>query len=310
MRGVGWSWEAMDEFDISIYYPLPNLTTEGYVSLTKVMLLNLPAWAPPHVTASAHRVSQSLTATEAALVARIEEDLGTRRHRAFDLFVDAVWYVLRERLEAYGIYTHEGAAELTEEDRDLLDWDRRIARARLAGRLHFKVFGDGIEFLRASYSQQSVHMATRLTWLTGRDHGIPLDELVGANLVSLIQVCQVRYEAMVNTRNSRTGKSIADLRQLRDRLRRQLYAYCGVVATMVDPDDDASRAAVEAALRPILVARANSRRKLIGTSLEEIEAKLDAGEDPLDPFEVEDGLADELADPSPVAEPEAQAQAE
>jgi hypothetical protein len=161
--------------------------------------------------------------------------------------------------------------------------------------MHARVFGDGVEFLRAPQAQQAAQMAARLRWLH-LDHGIPLDDVIGGDLVALLDRCQIRFEAMVNHRGARTGKSLTDVRELRNRLRRQLYTYCGAVGSMID-GDPASVAIVEAALRPILVARANSRRKVAGTGVEALEDELGQSDEM-------DDIASELGE-EPDPEPEA-----
>ena len=271
----------MHEFDLSLYFPLPNLTTEGYVTLAKVLLNAAPENPPPHLAATMASLEVSLAEAETALVARIDEDLGTQRDRNFDLFVDAVWYAMRERLASWSLYAHDGAAELSEADRDALELDERLERARLAAQVHAKLFGDGVDFLRMPYAQQAAHMAARLRWFASKDHAYPLAELIGPDLASLVARCQVRYEAMVSERNTKTGRSIADLREIRNVLRRQLYRYCGALGTLVEDDDAASVAAVEAALRPILMTRARSRSRQAGAGLEGEQATL--GEEAAEP---------------------------
>ncbi|PRQ10119.1 hypothetical protein [Enhygromyxa salina] len=252
----------MNDFDLSIYYPIPLLTTEGYVSLCKTLLGVDLGQVPPQVTATRNDLAAVLAEVEAGLVARIDEDLSTRREQAFDSLVDRVWLELRERLEFYTIYQHDGAAMFTEEDRAGLELDERISQARTAAEIRERMFSDGTDFLRAVYPQQATHMAARLDWLDTKDFdGETLATLVGDELATLLKTCQARYEAMVSGRSSRDGKSSADLRELRNRLRRQLYAYCGGVGTMYDFKKPETAKIVEVALRPILVMRAQARRK-------------------------------------------------
>lgn len=247
--------------DLSIYYPIPLLTTEGFVSMTNTMLDVAPSDPPGHVELAIKDLAGVLSEVEAGLVSRIDEDVSTRLERAFDIFVDGVWLDLRSRLEFYGLYKHEGTAKFTDEDLEELDFDHRLDKARSAAKILGRLFGDGTDFLRDRYPQQATHMAARLDWVQSKDLDAELSELVTHDFTVLLKVCQNRYEAMVSERSSRDGKSTADLRELRNKLRCQLYSYCGAVGSMYQPGDPETAKVIEAALRPILIVRAQARRK-------------------------------------------------
>lgn len=296
----------MAELDLSIYYPIPLLTTEGYVSLTKTMLDVAPKDPPQVVEVAKKDLSQVRNEVEAGLVVRIDEDLSTRIERSFDSFVDRVWNELRDRLAFYTIYMHEGAAKFTDADRAQLDFDHRVEQARVAAKIIDRIFAQGADFLREKFPQQATHMAARLDWVESKELDKALAELVTPELLGLIKVCQVRYEAMVNERSSRDGKSLADLRALRNKLRCQLYVYCGAVGTIYDPDKPATAKIVQAALRPILIARAQARRKDGANTngsdneLAALDSEL-AALDELGPNEAEGTIEDNP--PPPVVEP-------
>jgi hypothetical protein len=270
----------MSEIDLSIYYPIPLLTTEGYISLLKSMLMVAPANPPDHVKEAIAALANAVTEAESLLVARLDENFSTGLERAFDTLVDQVWVELRQRLEFAAIYRHEGAAKFTDEDRIKLDLEERLEESRIAGMMLERMFANGVDFLRAPYPQQATHMAARLDWIDSKNFDEALEELVGPKLTALLKVCQQRYEAMVGERSSRDGKSVADFRELRNVLRRQLYGYCGAVGTLYKVGDAKSAEAVENALRPILVAREHARRKAAGLP-EESEA-VEGELDPLD----------------------------
>lgn len=277
----------MFAIDMSIYFPTPQLTTGDFVSLIRTLIRFAPKNPPAHVQTAIDELKKALAIAESTLVVRIDEDLSTRLERAFDTLVDYVWNELRRRLEFAGIYNHPGAAMFTEEDRQELEIEERIEEAHTASTMSSRIFANGVDFLRTSFSQQSTHMAARLDWVDAKDFGPMLEEIVGPKLVTLLQVCQRRYEAMVEDRSSRDGKSAADLRELRSNMRRQIGAYCGVIGSMYSVDDPDSAKIVEAALRPILIARAHSRRKDLGIQ--------DQPEDVIEELEHElQDLADEL----------------
>lgn len=270
----------MAVFDLSVYYPIPLLTTEGYVALTRTLLAVTPKDSPGHVEAAAKSLAETLAETEAGLVSRIDENLSTGLERAFDTFVDGVWLELRNRLAFYRHYRHDGAAMLNEEDRAALDYDDRLERGRIAEMILERMFGSGTDFLRGQFPQQAINMASRLDWLESKQLGETLETIVGEELASLLQRCQIRYEAMVSERGSRDGKSVADLRDLRNRLRVELYAYAGAVGTMANAKLPEAITVVENALRPILIARTQTRRKA-GPGLAEddgAEGEVEAGQ--------------------------------
>jgi hypothetical protein len=269
----------MSVLDLSVYYPLPLLTTEGYVSLTNTMLDVAPTAPPAHVQLAADLLIKVLSEVEIGLVSRIDEDLSTRLDRAFDIFVDGVWLEMRERLLFFAYYKHEGTAKFTEEDRIALDFETRVDHARAADMILNRLFSEGTDFLRERFPQQATHMAARLDWVESKQLEDQLAELVTPEFVTLLKVSQNRYEAMVNERSSRDGKSVADLQALRHKLRVQLYAYAGAIGSMYDGTPEAAKV-VETALRPILVVRAQARRKAAGLALEEddLEVVGEAGE--------------------------------
>lgn len=256
----------MNVFDLSVYYPIPLLSTEGYVSLTKTLVEVAPNAPPGHVKLSMEQLLGVLALVDAGLISRIDEDLSTRLERAYDIFVDGVWFELRDRLAFYECFKHEGTAMFSEEERDELEFDERLEQGRTAAMIHSRIFGDGADFLRDRYPEQATHMATRLNWVESKQLEDQLTDLVTPQFVTLLKVCQRRYESMVNDRSSRVGKSIADLRELRNKLRTQIYGYVGAVGSMYDGTPETAEI-IEKALRPILIARSQSRRKTIDALL-------------------------------------------
>jgi hypothetical protein len=281
----------MTEIDLSIYYPIPLLTTEGYISLLKAALMVAPVDPPAHVKEAMIALANAVTEAEGLLVARLDENFSTGLERSFDIMVDQVWIELRQRLEFAAIYKHEGAAKFTDEDRSKLEFEDRLEEARIAAIMIERMFANGVDFLRTPYPQQATHMAARLDWVDTKKFDEALEELVGLKLTTLLRVCQQRYEVMVGERGSRDGKSVADFRELRNFLRRHLYAYCGAVGTLYKFGDAKSIEVVEHALRPILVAREHARRKAAGLpedgdaavdQLDQLD-QLDEGEAPNEP---------------------------
>lgn len=267
----------MNDFDLSLYFPIPMLSTEAMVSLGTTLIAVAPAEAPPHVVTGIEVFASVLAEVKAGLVSKIDEDLSTATERDFDTVVDRAWLELRERLAFFEIYAQPGMNQLTDADREALDWEGRLEQARVAAVLLNRLFSEGTDFLRAAYPQQVTQMAARLEWLDDKQLNDALTDLVGAELTSLITLCQVRYQAMVNDRGSRAGKSLADLRVLRNRLRRQICSYAGMIGTLVQLDDPTSEAEATAALRPILLARANARRKSLTGPAVEDGAEVEAG---------------------------------
>lgn len=176
-------------------------------------------------------------------------------------------FEVRTRLESYDLYKHEGAQKLTDADREALDFATQVERSRTAATIHARLFGEGMDFLRGRYPQQATQMAARLDWLARKQLDDDFAELITPEWADLLKICQARYEAMISERSTRDRKSAADLRDLRNRLRMQIYAYCGAIGSMLDPDAAESAKLVETALRPILSYRAQNRRKGAGEEL-------------------------------------------
>jgi hypothetical protein len=284
-------------FDLSIYYPIPQLMAVDFITLIKTLIRLAPKNPPQHVAAAIDQLKKTLADAESSMVVRIDEDLSTKLERAFDTLVDYVWNELRRRLEFAGIYNHPGAPMLSDEEREELEFDERLEEARSATKINERLFGKGTDFLRTRFSQQSTHMAARLDWIDSKELGPMLEEIVGPKLVALLKVCQRRYEAMVEERSARDGKSATDLRDLRVDLRRHIAAYCGVIGSMYKVDQPETAKVVEAALRPILIARSHTRR--LGDKpeevIEQLEQELQELADELEQ-ELESPLGEEQAD--------------
>ena len=280
----------MHHFDLSIYYPIPLLTTEGYISLIKTALMVAPENPPEHVKEAIVTLGDELDGAETTLVERIDEDLSTALERLFDSVVDRSWHETRQRMVFASIYLHEGTAMFTEEDRIELEYEERVEEAHAAAKMHERIFGGGLDFLRSPYPQQSTHTAARLDWIASKDLGPAFEEVIGPKLFTLLKVCQRRYEAMVGERSSRDGKSVADLRELRNHLRCVLSTYVGAIGTLYKVKQPETAAVVENALRPILIAREYARRKDLGL-VEEAPSELE--DEPLDEDEELEGEGDE-----------------
>lgn len=261
------------------------LSTDGYVSLIKTLLRVAPKNPPAHILAAIQGLAAVLVAARSGLAGRLNANSSTALERAFDILVDRVWVELRDRLTFFEIYLHEGVAKFTDEDRAALEFDSKVDKARLAANLLERLFGDGLEFLRLPFPQQATQMGARLDWMEEQHKLGELDELVGKDLALLVQICQKRYEEMVGNRGSRSGKSLSDLQAIRNDLRRHIYSYCGAIGMMANygDADPATVDEVELALRPILISRANARRRpgdpgVEAEGEEEGEVEIDASE--------------------------------
>lgn len=194
--------------------------------------------------------------TEQALVARLGSDVDVALERSFDLLVDRVWLFLRSALEFWSIYEHDGVAMFTEQEQADIDLDECQELAKIADDLLNRLFGiEGSEFLRLPYMQQAAHMASRLQLIASKNLGQSYEDLIGARMVKLLQICQKRYEAMVNARTARESGVVADLREQRAAMQRAIQLYAVAVVGMLDEDEPESPTIVSNALRPILITR-------------------------------------------------------
>jgi len=154
--------------------------------------------------------------------------------RPVDQELDAAWIAIHDRLHAYA----EIETQSTQCARELLDL----------------LFGEGLAFLDAPYTQQWAESRKRLDELAERGLRDTLVDLCGAEFVDALEAAQQRYAAALGMGAERSNPPPATQGQLRA-LRAAIANYAVQVAACVDPDDAAAVDAAERTLQPILVRR-------------------------------------------------------
>jgi hypothetical protein len=201
---------------------------------------------------------------------------------ALDGGADALWAVLRNRLEAWSGLQHAGVAIVAQAHgkgsaigKTLAAGQDKAARARaLAGRL----FGtDGLTFTRTPYPEQAQAMASILRLIEKDGLANEIDELTGPEILVGLRACQAQYEGMVAARLSRDGRKSGDLGILRGKLLRAIARYTNAVLGVLDEDDPDSLQLVTTALLPLELLRTSTASS--GSAAAPVEPEDTAGDD-------------------------------
>jgi hypothetical protein len=250
----------LHSIDLSALTNVPSLTVTGYVSLVKALAQVQPPTLPDHVNRAFKRMQATRELAEKAIVARLGDDVDLGLERSFDFLTDRVWTHVRDLLAFWAIYRHEGVALFTPQQRAELDIEECQELAAIADDLGNRLFGsEGTDFLRLAFLQQATHMAGRLQLIADKGLGERFEQLVGPRTVKLLQLCQQRYEAMVNARSAREGGVVGNLHQHRASLHRAIQLYALAVVGMLDEEDVVSLDTVQRALIPLVVTRLHRR---------------------------------------------------
>jgi hypothetical protein len=258
------STDPFADFDFTRYNSVANLPLLTMVSLVKSLVVVTPEDCPAHVESLVKQLDKTATQAELAMIVRLREDNegDGPADLALDNVVDPLWSLLRQRLGGWAVYARGGLDFLEHADDLPLELDIETLRDKTAraSEISERLFGrDGLRFVQRPYAEQAQHMANVLGLIDTDELGEELIELTGPELLPMLRHCQARYERMVQARSVRDIGSAADLRTLRDRLRRLVIRYAGAVITMLDESAPETRDIVEAALMPMLTIRSTSR---------------------------------------------------
>lgn len=95
-------------------------------------------------------------------------------------------------------------------------------------------------------------MASLLRLIDEDGYDPDLAELVGAEWVTVLRICQIQYEAMIDDRLARERGKNLSLSKSRSKLRRMISAYNTAIVTLLDDDVPETLDIVVAALRPMV----------------------------------------------------------
>lgn len=232
-------------FDQSVYVRAPVITVSSGVSLA----LALVDACPKDVSAQVKKAVKKLkTTAESARDALAERNrlLGTFSEedtRALDNEADRIWGGFRMGLQALSMLP-----------------PARHPKAKRAAELDAQLFGQGMEFLKADFSTQSINMSAILLRIHQDKLQSEIDALIGPDFLQAAREIQPRYEAMVSERLRRdkaTGQNFLDMTR---GLQAAIVNYASKLLGAVDEDDPEAVEAVRIALLPIANARAANAR--------------------------------------------------
>lgn len=251
------SKKSIYDFDPTVYMSLPRLNVSGLLTVVKVLIQLQPEGDWPEVETAVERVVEDVSAIDTVLVDRIVDPARFSRDDVkFDLFVDGLWGLFRDRLTGWSRYLADGRKRLALDAQLEIDLDALEHRAERASEVLDKLFVDGLEFLRRNYNEQAQLMSNVLEAIAVEKLDDELSELTGAELLPLLRACQRHYDKMVSDRLAREqNTTIGNLNLLKARLLRSVQFYVSAVIGTLNAKKPNTVEAVEAALQPIVNVR-------------------------------------------------------
>lgn len=246
-------------FDFAPYRRIPHVTALTTLALGRALLEARPAERSDQIEQAAKMVSDQLAAVEAALERHDHAPPHYDDGPGFEGGTEALWEVLRGRLSAWQGFEHPGLDALIERGdglgRVLEDGRRKATRARACAEALFA--RAGLRVFRGPYDDQSGAMGVMLRLIDDGDFDAEIEELVGVEILPALAGCQVRYRDMVAQRHREASAADpSSLALLRQQLRRSLELYAVTVLALLAAGSEEAAQTVRAALRPIVVLRA------------------------------------------------------
>ncbi len=246
---------GFDTFDPTEYTRTPNIPTRSTVGLGRALLKLRPAKSNSVLDKAAIKLETTLVELETSLTDRLRSSNSDApvREIDFDRATDGLWVSLRDRLNSWLAFEHQGLDALPSdlhEQAKLTHAKQQAARAR---KLHDRLFGaNGMAFVQQPFFEQAAAMASLLRLIDEDGHDSELTELVGAEWLAALRACQIQYESMIDDRLARERGKNQNLAKIRNKLRRVISAYNTAVITMLDDDVPETLDLVVAALRPMV----------------------------------------------------------
>ncbi len=245
-------------FNPTPYLTAPQFPLHTLAVLSKALSRRMPG-DPPVFVAQAEVSMRTMTEdAEQVMVARLREtNKGQLKlDLALDNALDGLWSLSRERLLGWARYERPGLDFLVTDEKLELNFEEVRAKARRAGELARKLFGEGpLEMLSKSYPEQAQLMANVLRLVKHDGLEAELIELSGEELLPILRRCQVAYVDMVDRRAGDASKARTDLGVARQLLGRQIVQYNTMVMAMLDIEKPQTQALVETALLPMVAMR-------------------------------------------------------
>jgi hypothetical protein len=246
---------AFDTFDPIEYTRTPNIPTRTTVGLGRALLKLRPAKSNDVLDKAASKLESTLQALESSLTERLRASNSEApvREIDFDRATDGLWVSLRDRLYSWVAFEHQGLDALPGELLEKANLGHAKNQALRAHKLHDRLFGsNGVAFVQQPFFEQSASMASLLRLIDEDGHDPDLAELVGAEWLTVLRICQIQYESMIDDRLARERGKNVNLTTIRNKLRRMITAYNNAVVTLLDDDVPETLDLVVAALRPMV----------------------------------------------------------
>lgn len=245
---------------------IPNVTLKTMLRLAKTMLRDRPKGkdSTPSIEDAIEDLLELIQAIAEAIIIRM---IGANpelfaSELEFDRVVDALWVLLRRRLVDAQVYAHDGLDLLTDSQAEEAKLEESRALSDRAAELDKRIFGSlsVADIVKASFTDQVESMAAVIGLIEREELRDDLVDVVGTRLVKTIEVCQERYEDMIDDRLGRKRGLSHDLGELRHQLRWQIVAYVNAVQSLVRPKYPETGEAVLGYLQPILTLRESLAR--------------------------------------------------
>jgi hypothetical protein len=245
-------------FDESPYRTAPQLPLHILVILVNALSKRMPESAPEFVQDSEKKMRDTAIKAAKAMVVRLREsnEVSLTADLMLDNAMDGLFTLLRDGLRGYRAYERPGLDFLLKEPdyQGLLEDARE--KARKAGELLIKLFGDGnLDMLKREFPEQAALMTNVINLIDEDQHEPDLLEVSGDELFPLIRRVHQEYLAMVDRRTTADSASKADLKAARHKLQRHIVGYAAMVLQMLDEEKPATLEIVETALRPMITMR-------------------------------------------------------
>ena len=219
---------ALEQFDPSLYTRMPTLDLASMITLTRQLLMALPARPPATLKASAVALS--------AVVAEAEQCFGEhltvmegKSNRPTDLAADVSWGSLQRWLSAYAELPHD-----------------RYPKAAQAESLLAALFPTGLGFLTLEYGAQWAEAEQRVRRIQKDKLKPIIVALGGGDFLTEIERCHTAYGEMVGVTKVKTAKSkLPDLRTERIKLQQALTAHAIQLVAMVLSGGESALAAAQ-----------------------------------------------------------------
>jgi hypothetical protein len=235
------------DFDPTPYVRPPVVDVPAAVGLSVALLKAMPSPCTAEVRKSARRLRAATLALQQTW-AQSDEKAPRPDARPADVALDNAWSALFGRLESYARLPAEQAP-----------------RAERASGLLDTIFPEGLSFLKLPYTSEWAESEKRLTKIDQQKLGPAVDELAGADFLTVLRAAHATYGEALGMTKARpvTAVPVGTAESLRE-VTRAIASYTLKLCAMAD--DDASTVAVRQALRPLDEYRSNTARRLAKNS--------------------------------------------